>query len=147
MNGLLANLRLLCLPSENLGQDWFEKSAVIDSILQTEGMDLSEESTFIYFSDEPSEILEGNGQCLIARPVIGPKKEMSAPFKLTDWKAAPVWRETLQGETLTELLESAEGVRLKAHKGPRSFAKPFYLCVRRKLSPELILSVEGIFYE
>lgn len=148
VNSLLANLRWLCLPSETLGADWFQKSSEIDSILSLEGMDLSEEATFLLFSDEPSEILDGNGQCLVARPVIGPKKEMTAPFKLIDWKAAPVWREKLQGETLIEILESAEAVRAKASKGgTRTFAAPFCLYVKRSLKGELILSVEGIFHE
>lgn len=139
-NSLLANLRWLCLPSDNLGGDWFDKSRHIDSCLEAEGFDLSEESVYLLFSDSPEKILNGVGQCLVARPVIGPLKEVKAPFKLIDWKAAPIWRETLQGATLDEILISAEGTKKNAVKG-------FYLRVKRDLSDELKLSVEGIFHE
>jgi hypothetical protein len=147
LNSLLANMRLLCLPSENLGQDWFEKGQQIDSVLTDQGMDLSEESVYLLYSDSPSEVLDGNGQCLVARPVIGPKKSFEEPLKLIDWKAAPVWLESLQGHTWVEILESTEEARAKAVKGGRDFAKPFILRVRRSLKTELILTVEGIFHE
>ena len=139
-NSLLANLRWLCLPSENLGADWFDRGRQIDSCLEAEGFDLSEESVYLLFSASPEKILEGEGQCLVARPVIGPLKEVKTPFKLIDWKAAPVWRQTLQGGTLEEILISAAGTKKNAVKG-------FYLRVKRELQDELKLSVEGIFHE
>lgn len=147
MNSLLGNMRWLCLPSENLGHDWFDKGREIDSLLPQLGLDLAEESTFLIFSTNPSDVLEGRGQCLVARPVIGPKKSVEAPLALLDWKAAPVWQETLQGETLVELLENAEEARLKAQKGQRPFADSFSLCVRRRLTPELRITVDSIFHE
>jgi hypothetical protein len=147
MNALLANMRWLCLPSENLGQDWFEKSRQIDSNLTSYGLDLSEEATYLYFSDTPSSILEGEGHCLVARPVIGPKRKLQGPLKLMDWKAAPAWQFPLSGGTLTELLESAEEARMKATKELKTLSSGFSLCVRRQLRPELILSVECIFHE
>jgi hypothetical protein len=147
MNSLLANLRWICLPSENQGQDWFDKGREIDTHLFNEGMDLSEEATYLLFSADPHKVLDGEGQCLIARPVIGPKKSLLAPFSLIDWKAVPVWREKLLGNTLTQILESAEAARMKATKGTKPFAAPFILCVRRELKEELILSVEAIFHE
>jgi hypothetical protein len=146
-NSLLANLRWLCLPSDNLGADWFQKSGQIDSCLEAEGFDLSEESVYLLFSDSPDRILEGVGQCLIARPVIGPLKEVKAPFKLIDWKAAPVWQETLSGATLDEILTNAQAEKTNAVKGTRDFEKSFYLRVKRTLKGELNLSVEGIFHE
>lgn len=147
MNSLLANMRWLCLPSENLGQDWLVKSQELDASLALEGMDLAEETVYLLFSNAPSEILDGNGQCLVARSVIGPKKNMEEPLRLIDWKAAPVWQETLQGETLAELLESAAVKREKAQKAGRALARPFSLCVRRRLVPGLVLSTEVIFHE
>ena len=147
MNSYLANMRWLCLPSENLGQDWFDKAQEIDSILTEEGYDLSEESTYLLFSEGPEKILNGQGQCLIARPVIGPKKIVSEPLKLLDWTAAPVWQETVLGETFHDLLTSSLAARQRAVKGPKPFAAPFSLCVRRALNPALILSVEVIFHE
>lgn len=139
-NSLLANLRWLCLPSENLGGDWYEKGRQIDSCLEAEGFDLSEESVYLLYSDSPEKILDGVGQCLVARPVIGPLKEFKAPFKLIDWKAAPVWQQKLQGSTLDEILTSAMETKKNAVKG-------FYLRVKRQLDDELLLSVEGIFHE
>jgi hypothetical protein len=147
MNSLLPNLRWLCLPSETLGQDWFDKSREIDQALNGLDLDLSEESTYLLFSNTPSHILDGDGQCHIARPVIGPKKEVEKPFTLIDWKAAPVWRQKLQGETLIEILEMAEEVRAKAPIDQKRLSGPFSLCVQRQLRPELILSVECIFHE
>lgn len=143
----MANMRWLCLPSENLGNDWFDKSRQIDTVLSELGMDLAEESTFLLFSKPPSDILEGNGQCLIARPVIGPKKNVEAPLALVDWKAAPVWQETLQGDTLVEILECAEEVRLKAQKGQKPFADAFSLRIRRWLKPDLEITVDSFFHE
>lgn len=146
-NSLLANLRWLCLPSENLGGDWFSIGQKIDSCLEAEGFDLSEESVYLLFSDSPEKILEGEGQCLVARPVIGPLKEVKAPFKLIDWKAAPVWLEGLSGASLEEILTQAATARKNAVKGTREFSKSFYLRVRRQLQDELKLTVEGIFHE
>lgn len=135
------------MPSENLGNDWFDKSRQIDTVLSELGMDLAEESTFLLFSNPPSDILEGKGQCLIARPVIGPKKNVDAPLALVDWKAAPVWQETLQGGTLEEILECAEEVRLKAQKGQKRFADAFSLRIRRWLKPDLEITVDSFFHE
>ena len=64
-----------------------------------------------------------------------------------DWKAAPVWREALVGDTLTELLEDAEEKRFRGEKAGRAFAKPFSICVRRRLVPGLKLETEVIFHE
>lgn len=147
MNAYLANMRWLCLPSENLGQDWFEKGQEIDSILTEEGYDLSEESTYLLFSEGPDKILNGDGQCLIARPVIGPKKVVSEPLKLLDWTAAPVWQETVQGETFSDVLMNSLAAKHKAVKGPKPYAESFSLRIRRSLTPALILSVEVIFHE
>lgn len=147
MNSLLANMRWICVPSDSMGQDWLQKSQELDDRLPHEGMDLAEEAVYLLFSDTPSEMLEGNGRALIARSVIGPKKNLEAPLKLIDWKAAPVWREKLVGETLQELLEDAEEKRLRAQKATKAFAKPFSICVRRRLVPGLVLETEVIFHE
>lgn len=146
-NSLLANLRWVSLPSENLGQDWFEKSLEIDTFIHQENMDLSEECTYLLFSEPPLNILDGSGQCLVARPVIGPKKDLSAPFKMIDWIALPVSRQALKGESLSDLLESAEVMRRKISDTHHKLSGPFMLCVRRSLKTELILAVEGVFHE
>lgn len=140
-------MRWLCLPSENLGHDWFIKSQQIDSILTEEGFDLSEEMTYLHFSESPDKVLDGQGQSLIARPVIGPNKMVAPPLVLIDWKAAPVWQEQLQGETLHELLVFAQKAKLKAMLTTATLVDPFSFRVHRKLGPGLFLSVEVIFHE
>lgn len=139
-NSLLANLRWLCLPSENLGADWFDISRRIDSCLEADGFDLSEESVYLLFSTSPEKIEAGEGHCLVARPVIGPLKDVKAPFRIIDWKAAPVLEKRLSGETLPEILASAEDYGKKADKG-------FFIRVKRSLGDELKLVVDGIFHE
>jgi hypothetical protein len=146
-NSLLANIRWLCLPSDDLGADWFDKSRAIDGQIEAQGFDLSEESVYLLFTESPDYILEGEGHCLVARPVIGPLKEVSTPFQIIDWRAAPVWQEKLQGETLEEILISARDAKEKAVKGTRKFKNSFYLKVKRELRDELLVSVEGIFHE
>lgn len=140
-------MRWLCLPSENLGADWFDKSQKIDQHLSELGMDLAEEATFLLLSNGPSDILEGRGQCLVARSVIGPLKEVESPLILLDWSAAPVWQTLLEGETLPELLEkSQEALREAGDQG--KWAQDFILCIRRKLlGPELNIVVESLFHE
>lgn len=147
INSLLPNQRWLGIPSENQGQDWFEKSTFLDQKLEGFGMDLAEESVYLIFSDSPDEVLDGNAQCLVARSVIGPMREVDAPMKLVDWKAAPVWREAISGVGLVDLLEEAQELYFKAKAGPKTLAPDFVLCVRRELSPELKVSVEVIFHE
>lgn len=143
----MANIRWLCIPSETSGEDWLEKSSLLDSSLESLGMDLAEEAVYLLFSEAPSDILEGNGQCLIARSVIGPKRSVGAPLKLIDWKAAPVLRERILGEGLTEILENAQDLHFKAQKDSKDLARDFALCVKRELVPELKLRVEAIFHE
>jgi hypothetical protein len=147
INSHLANIRWLSTESQNLGQDWFERSLELDMALEDLGLDLAEESVFLIYSEGPSEVLEGKGRCRIGRSVIGPKREVSRPFSLIDWKAAPVWRENVQGETLEEILEQAQDQHFKAHRGAKALAPEFILCVKRQLAPELKLRVEAIFHE
>lgn len=147
VNSHLANIRWLAIPSDGSGQDWFEKSILLDQTLESYGLDLAEEAVYLLYSDTPEEILEGNGQCLVARSVVGPKREVESPLNLVDWKALPVWREKLQGDSLVDLLEKAQDARLKAAEGPKPFAKSFMLVVKRRLEGEIKLEVETIFHE
>lgn len=147
INSLLPNLRWLAIPSENLGQDWMNQSLFLDQQLEELGMDLAEEAVYLIYSGTPEDVLEGNGQCLIARSVIGPKRQVEGPLKLIDWKASPVWRQKVPGTSLVEMLESVQDMYFKAAIGPKGFAKAFTLCVKRELQPELRLSVETIFHE
>lgn len=135
------------MPSSVQGQDWFEVAHKLDEVLTHAGMDLSEESTYLLYSHGPSDILQGRGQCLVARAVVGPKKNFSPPVQLIDSKSGPVWRETLLGESLEEVLESAEAFSLKLQNGSRTLQGAFVLRIRIELKEELILAVEGIFNE
>jgi len=147
VNSHLANIRWLAIPSDGSGQDWFEKSILLDQTLESYGLDLAEEAVYLLYSDTPEEILEGNGQCLVARSVVGPKREVEPPLNLVDWKALPVWREKVKGDSLVDLLEEAQDARLKASEGPKPFAKSFMLVVKRRLDGEIKLEVETIFHE
>lgn len=110
-------------------------------------MDLAEEAIYLLFSEAPEDILEGKGLCLVARSVIGPKKNVQPPLKLIDWVAAPVWRKEVLGTSWDEILEKALEHRLMAQKESKTLAKSFGLCVRRKLTPELVLEVDVLFNE
>ena len=144
MNSSLPNIRWLAIPSDTVGSDWYEKSLEVDSVLSSEGMDLAEEAIYLLFSESPEDILDGKGHCLVARSVIGPKKSFRSPFSLIDWVASPVWRENVEGDTLTDILTMSKEVRRKASA---ALAKPFFLCVRRRLCPELEITTEVIFHQ
>jgi hypothetical protein len=146
-NSHLANMRWLAIPSDNLGHDWFTKQQELDQVLESYGLDLSEEAVYLLYSDTPSDILDGKGRCLVARSVIGPKKEVEAPLTLIDWKALPVWTEVIKGKTIEDLLVEAQSVRMKAGNGQVALQKSFTLSVRRELLPELNLKIEAIFHE
>jgi hypothetical protein len=140
---LLPNLRWVCVPSETLGEDWLEKSQTLDHTLPLQGMDLAEEVIYLLFSLGPQEVLDGKGECLIARSVIGPKKALPPPFRLIDWTSSEVWRTYLKGENLRQQLESLEVLR--SHSALK--AQSFMMCVRRQLSPHLSIKVEALLYE
>lgn len=136
-NSILPNMRWLCLPSEVNGEDWWELGQALDDRLSELGMDLAEESVYLlYRSGSP---------CLVARSVIGPIREMALPLQRIDWKSAPVHRKTLTGQYWDELFREvmSEGQSI----GREGDALFFMLCLRRRLSPELTLSVEVIFSE
>lgn len=144
MNSFLPNCRFITIPSESLGRDWYEKSQELDEWIQREGMDLAQESVYLLFSKEPSDILEGDGSCRIARSVIGPKKNLEAPLKLTDWVAGPVFRMELSGNTWEEMLEAAEDLRLKALQDTQ-LSSSFMVCFERRLDKGLMMKKEILF--
>lgn len=141
----LPNMRLLALPSDALGEDWFEKGQLIDQELSKGDWEVAEESTYLFFSASPEDVLNGDGQCLVARSIIGPKREVAAPWILNDWTAAPVWQGMLKGQTLSEKLANASELRASARKELKKIAEPFILCVRRKLVPELVIETFVLF--
>lgn len=146
MNSLLPNLRWLSLQSENSGHDWLEKSQMIDSVLGEQGMDLSEESVYLLYSDSPEKILSGAGECLISRAVIGPKKTVEGPFLLKDWTAAPVWEKKLSAQKLEDLLEEAVRFRQSFVQNGEELASGFILVVKRRHLGDLKISIEVMYY-
>jgi hypothetical protein len=147
LNSLLPNLRLLGLPSDAAGADWLAKSTVLDGALEGLGLDLAEEAVYLLFTDAPDALLEGHGDCVVARSVIGPKRSPGPPYILRDWKAAPVWRELLAGGGLEELLAAADSIRRRIREDHPRLAGAFMLRVGRAIAPDLRLSVEAIFHE
>lgn len=150
---LLPNARFLSLDSENLGQDWSQKAQGIDRQLSALSMDLAEESVFLLFDAAPGAILEGSGHCLIARSVIGPKRNLEGPLKLQDWVQAPVWRKVIGsrpglnwGGLLDECYQEWENLQRQGHH----LKAPFMLVIKRRMEPnktELHLTVELLFGE
>ncbi len=139
MTSFLPNMRLLTIPSGEGGADWSGRSNELDQKLEGLGLDLSEESVYLIFS--------GSGACLIARPVIGPKREPGAGMGLVDWKASPVFRKALTGTTMREILDEAAEVREEAEKAFKKLSESFFIVIQRRLSTKLEVSVEAIFHE
>ena len=144
---LLPNIRWLLLPSEEKGEDWENKVLMIDNALEPLGYELAEESVYLIYSHSASQTLDGRGQCFIGRPVIGPKKDLEGPFVLRDWIAATVWKETLSGRTLEELLHGISSVVQGLNSQKKQQEEGFIICLRRKLEPRLTISIEAIFPE
>ncbi len=131
MISTLPNARWLCLPSDLAGEDWMEKCQELDEALGPQGLELAEESVVLRY--------EGV-HCQVCRPVIGPKRPVSSPFQLIDWKAAPVQRKLLTGQKWEEIF-----TQVQEHS--RGKTPSFMLYLRRRRVPELILEIEALFYE
>lgn len=147
MINLQPNIRLLGHLSDAIGKDWNDKVRVVDSGLSDLGMELSEEVIYLLFSNTPHEILDGMGECIVARPVIGAKKQVPHPLVLIDVQAREVWQESVMGETLEDLLQQAELARSHGQKQFKTFARSFMLTIRRRLVPQLIVECEVLFNE
>lgn len=139
----LPNLRLIGLLSKNIGRDWAQISTEIDLVISQMGYVLSEEDIYLIFSNKPLDIIEGRGECLVARSVVGPKKLIEAPFTMKDWDAYEVMTETLKSRNFLELLMEAGQILANStlNYGPRK-SEGFILRVKRYLSEELELSIE-----
>lgn len=147
MNSLLPNLRWLSIPSDKDGHDWLQKSIEIDESLEGLGLDLMEETVYLLYSASPDEVLAGTTECIVARPVIGPKKTVGDKLTLVDWTSASVYRETLTAETFDLILKEASQSFSRAKKALIQPSRPFMLRIQRRLEDKLLLSVEAIFYQ
>ncbi len=147
MRSYLSNHRFLALPSESLGEDWLGVSHALDSNLGDLNLELAEESVYLIYDRAPGALLNGEGTCLIARPVIGPQTAPVAPLRLFDWSSrlsfeAPIkareWRDILQ--------ESQEEWERLTRENP-DFKGKLVLRVKRRLETTLQLSVESLFLD
>lgn len=143
---ILPNARLLCISSESLGRDWFEKSMELDMVLGELSMDLSEESIFILFDRAPGAVLAGEGSCQIARSVIGPKKSLQQPFRLVDWVQTEIYRKVLLSKDWEGVLEDCYLEWENLQRSGTKVASPFIILVKRGLKPDLNLALEVLFY-
>ncbi len=147
MKSLLPNCRFLAFTSTELGRDWFELSRKIDGQLDDLGLDLAEESIYLLFNTAPGGVLAEEGMCQVARSVIGPKKNLEGPLRLFDWVQASVYRKPLASNDWDQVLEECykewENLQRAGHK----LVAPFIIVAKRRLNPELILSLEVLFRE
>lgn len=147
MNSILPNMRLLGLFSENRGADWSSLVLEIDDVLSGMGMDLAEEKVYFLFDRSPGAILNHEGQTLVARSVVGPKKQVEAPLQLVDWVSAPVHRKTLQGKTWESVLQEAYKEWENLQQLNQKTSRSFILCLNRMVLDALVLEIEVIFSE
>lgn len=145
IKSLFPNCRWITLPSENLGRDWAELAQKIDEVLESLGMDLAEESVFILFDRSPGAVLEAEAQAVVARSVIGPKKQLEAGMKIVDWTQSMTMRQELKSkewqEIHTECAQLWEDLHRKGEK-PKS---GYMLLLKRRLKPQLELAIEVLF--
>ncbi len=142
---LLANMRLLGKASEGRGEDWKERSLELDRLLEGLGHELAEEAVYLWYNRAPGAVLEGEGQCLIARSVIGPLVDPPSGTKLVDWTATSTWTlestETTWEGVLTEAFETWVELQRKGNFEGRSFL----LRMRRMINPNFAFKIEVIF--
>lgn len=116
-------MRLLGIPSEAQGRDWDKLTRRIDLQLEESNYDLAEETVLIEFR---------KGEAVVYRPVIGGRKELQAPFVLSDRVAGTVELKTVHGEFWDEILDELDG-------------KDCTLILKRRMAGDLKLSVEVFF--
>ena len=134
-------MRLLGVASENRGEDWNALSIQIDDLLSGLGMDLAEEAVYLMFNQAPGSVLNHEGNCLVARSVVGPKKEPFPPFKLVDWVSAPVHRKILKATSWQNVLQESYLEWETRQKQNLKTAPRFILCLKRKLLDALELEI------
>lgn len=146
MKSLLPNCRFLSIASEHLGKDWLEKSQKIDTQLDSMGMDLAEESVYLLFDRAPGSVMSGEAHCQIARSVIGPKKDLSGPLRLNDWVQAMVYRKELLASNWDQVLQECYVEWENLQRQGQKIAAPFMIVAKRRLVPELKLTLEVLFH-
>lgn len=144
---ILPNMRLIGIPSGGTGEDWLQESQKIDAALSDLGMELASESVYLLFDRAPGALAHGEGNCLIARSVIGPKRDPSPPLVLKDWVRAPVHSFDLKGTSLPAIFDEGNEIWQDLQRAGKKVGKGFTVCIRRRLRPELRLETQIIFTE
>lgn len=134
-------MRLLARSSDASVTDWWEESQQIDEVMGGFGMDLSEEAVYLLFSNL-SEL-----ELTIARPVIGPLKELQAPYKIIDWSSAPVHRVPAAHSTWPEVFEQAQAEWEKLQNTKLKYLPQFMIRLERQIDSGLVLKTEILFHE
>jgi hypothetical protein len=124
----LPNYRFMGIHSDSIGEDWAQKSALIDRAMGESAYELAEEGVFLIFD---------GSHCLVARSVVGPLKEVPEPFKVLDMQSGAAYETTLQNKSWNEVSQIVES-REKS---------PFMIKLARKLLPALELQVSLILRE
>ena len=140
-------MRLLCLPSEGLGKDWFTLCQKIDETIAAEGLDLAEESIYLYYDRAPGAVLHQEANCLVGRSVIGPRKEFRDSLRIVDWKSATVQWSDLKGKEWDQIWSESLKVWEDLQKSNKKLSSSFFIKLSRRLSPELSLNVAALFHE
>lgn len=139
--------RFIGIPSETLGEDWFQRSQMIDEALSRFGMELAEESVYLEFDRAPGAILHGEGNCLVMRPVTGPKRTPDAPFFLKDTQRHNTYTHQLKARDFTAVFQEAYEAWEKLQREGKKVGSGFTVCIRRQLRGELQLAAQLIFPE
>lgn len=147
MNSLFPNMRLVCLPSFEEGKDWQAREKEIDKCLTSEGLELAEESVYLFFGKKSSLTPSEKDLCFIGRPVIGPKKQLSSPFVLRDFESRKIYSRRLLSNKWGELLTEVNKKREELCFSERHLSHDFIICLHRRLRPALELESWAIFYE
>lgn len=144
---ILPNTRLIGVPSSGAGEDWFILCHKLDRSLAEFGMELAEESIYLLFDRSPGALANGEGTCLVARPVIGPRRDPPSPYILKDLVRSQVYTHEISRNSLPEVLDDAQSVWEDLQRRGKKVGNGFSICIQRRLRPELALKAQLIFTE
>lgn len=140
-------MRLLCLPSEGRGEEWFKLSQEIDETIEKESFDLAEEAVYLTYNRGPGAVLHQEANCLVGRSIIGPKKEFPAPLTIVDWKSDTVFWADVKASDWQGIWEEGLALWEELQKANKKLAPSFFIKLSRRLEPRLTLTASVIFHE
>lgn len=135
MKDQLPNLRLIGLESSERGRDWSELTQKIDQKIEDHGFELTTQDIFIEFKEWPS-----LPKVMVYRSIIGPLKEMEAPFIITDWESSAIERMDLSSHEWHELFAEISHIRSQMSVG-----SDFVIVFSRRLAGELNFNKQVLF--